>query len=62
MIKILGSVPVKTRVPLTAWAFAGFLALLSIVSSLVHVVADPGDLAASTSEPATSAGHASVSW
>jgi hypothetical protein len=46
MIKILGSVPVKTRIPLTAWAFAGFLTLLSIVSSLVHVVADPGDLAA----------------
>jgi hypothetical protein len=63
MIKILGSVPVKTRVPLTAWAFAGFLALLSIVSSLVHVVADSGrDLAASTSEPATRARHASVSW
>ena len=63
MIKILGSVPVKTRVPLTAWAFAGFLALLSIVSLLVHVVADPGrDLAVSTSEQAKEARHASVNW
>ena len=59
----LGSLPVKTRVPLAAWALAGLLTLLSIVSSLVHVVADPGrDLAASASEQAREARHASVTW
>jgi hypothetical protein len=59
----LGSLPVKTRVPLAAWVFAGFLTLLSIVSSLLHVVADPGrDLAASVSEQARETRHASVTW
>jgi len=31
--------PVKTRLPLAAWAFAGLITLCSIVSSLVHGVA-----------------------
>jgi hypothetical protein len=63
----LGSLPVKTRVPLTVWAFAGLLTLFSIVSSLVHVVAGPDrDLSASASEQvpttAKAAHHASVNW
>jgi hypothetical protein len=32
--------PIKTRVPLAAWVFAGFLTLLSIASSTVHHIAD----------------------
>jgi hypothetical protein len=31
--------PVKTRLPLAAWAFAGLITLCSIVSSLVHGLA-----------------------
>jgi hypothetical protein len=37
----IGSVPVKTRVPLTAWVIAGLLALLSLASTLTHTSA-PG--------------------
>jgi hypothetical protein len=37
MVKIAGSVPLKTRLPLTAWVLAGLVALFSTVSSLVHV-------------------------
>ena len=33
--------PVKTRLPLAAWAFAGLITLCSIISSLVHGLA-PG--------------------
>ena len=32
--------PIKTRVPLAAWVFAGFLTLLSLVSSTVHHIAE----------------------
>jgi len=39
MIKI-GGLPVKTRVPLAVWAFAGFLTLVSMVSSTVHYLAN----------------------
>ena len=64
MNKTIGSVPVKSRVPLAAWAFAGLLAVLSTVSSLVQLAANPdrGELSASVSEPAKEARHASVSW
>ena len=64
MIKRIGSVPVKSRVPLAAWAFAGLLALLSIVSSLVQVAAnsDRAGLSASVSELTKEARHASASW
>ena len=37
MITITGSVPVKTRLPLTAWVLAGVVTLFSVVSSLVHL-------------------------
>jgi hypothetical protein len=32
----IGSVPVKTRVPLTAWVIAGLLTLVSLASTLTH--------------------------
>ena len=41
MTKSIGGVPVRSRVPLAAWAFAGQLALLSLLSSLLHVAAGP---------------------
>jgi hypothetical protein len=64
MTKTIGSVPVKSRVPLAAWAFAGLLALLSTVSSLVQLAANShrGELSATASEPARQAQHASVNW
>ena len=36
----IASVPVKTRVPLTAWVIAGLLTLVSLTSTLTH--AAPG--------------------
>ena len=59
-MNIIGSVPFKTRVPLAAWAFAGLLTLLSIFSSLVHVVAGPESKQVTTS--AKEAQHASMNW
>jgi hypothetical protein len=65
-MNILGSLPVKTRVPLAAWAFAGLLTLLSISSSLVNIAAGPDrHLSASASKQVTTtakAEHASVNW
>ena len=37
MFKIVGSLPVKTRLPFAAWALAGLVTLFSIVTSLTHV-------------------------
>jgi len=67
MIRTVGSVPVKTHVPLAAWAFAAFLTLLSTFSSLLQVVVGPGgDFTPTASEQATTlakeARHASVTW
>lgn len=54
MIRTIGSVPVKTRVPLAAWAFAGLITLFSTASSLLQVVTDPGqNVTLSASEQAT---------
>jgi hypothetical protein len=39
MIRI-GSVPVKTRVPLGIWALAAVLTFLSVASSTVHLMSD----------------------
>jgi hypothetical protein len=39
MIRI-GTVPVKTRVPLAIWAIAVVFAFLSVASSTVHVMSD----------------------
>ena len=37
MFKIVGTLPVKTRLPFAAWALAGLVTLFSIVNSLMHV-------------------------
>jgi hypothetical protein len=37
MLKIPNSVPVKTRLPLSAWAVAGALTLFSLLSSALHL-------------------------
>ena len=64
MIKRAGSVPVKTRLPLTAWVLAGLVTLFSMVSSLVHVTASNQALSLSeqVTVPAKEAHQASVSW
>ena len=37
MFRIVGSLPIRTRLPLEAWALAGLVALFSLVSSLLHM-------------------------
>jgi hypothetical protein len=37
MIRIVESLPVRTRLPLEAWALAGLVTLFSLVCSLIHV-------------------------
>jgi hypothetical protein len=49
MIKIVGTLPVKTRLPLKAWVLAGLVTLFSIATSLMHV-----------SSPTVTAHYASV--
>jgi hypothetical protein len=60
MIKITSSVPVKTRLPLTAWVIAGLVTLFSMVSSLVHVA--PASHQMLSEQATTEANQASVSW
>jgi hypothetical protein len=45
-------IPVKTRLPLTAWVLAGLVVLFSLVSSLVRVTAAP-ELTVSVADQAT---------
>jgi hypothetical protein len=37
MLKTVATLPVKTRLPLGAWALAGLVTLFSIINSLMHV-------------------------
>jgi hypothetical protein len=37
MLKVPNSIPVKTRLPLSAWAVAALLSLVSVASSLLHL-------------------------
>jgi hypothetical protein len=37
MVKIVGTLPVKTRLPLVAWVLAGLVTLFSLVTSLTQV-------------------------
>jgi hypothetical protein len=37
MLKIPNSIPVKTRLPLSAWAVAALLSIMSVASSLLHL-------------------------
>jgi len=65
MIKITGSVPVKTRLPLTAWVLAGLVTLFSMVSSLVHLapaLTPTQSLSEQAMVPVKEAHQASVSW
>lgn len=45
-------VPVKTRLPLAAWALAGLVTLFSMVSSFTHAPASPHASPASFAEAA----------
>ena len=63
----LGNLPIKTRVPLKAWAVAGLMTVFSIVSSLMHVAPiQAQSLSASTvgelTISARDALHAGLSW
>jgi hypothetical protein len=58
MIKIADAPPFKSRVPMTAWAFAGLVTLFSIGSSLSHVALSSSAVADQGKEPR--AHHASV--
>ena len=65
MIKIAGSVPVKTRLPLTAWVLAGLVTLFSMVSSLGHVTPASNQtlmVSEQAMKPAKDAYCASVTW
>jgi len=63
MIRTIHGVPVKTRVPLTAWVFAGILTLLSLSSSLVHLASDSVNVSALSPKHAVTTVHqASLSW
>ena len=37
MFKIVGTLPVKTRLPFVAWVLAGLVTLFSLVTSLTQV-------------------------
>jgi hypothetical protein len=39
MFKIVGDLPVKTRLPFAAWALAGLVTLFSLVTSVTHLSA-----------------------
>ena len=63
----LGSVPVKTRVPLKAWVFAGLMTVFSIVSSLMHVAPTSAPISigiagGGSNVSARDALHASLNW
>ena len=62
----LGNLPIRTRVPVKAWVFAGLMTVFSLVSTLVHVApASSRALSASWEQPTRSAMdayHASVNW
>ena len=62
----LGNLPIKTRVPLKAWVFAGLMTVFSIVSSLMHVAPtqDRAPSASTVVKPTISgdALHAGLSW
>ena len=65
-MKTLGNLPIRSRVPVTAWVFAGLITVFSLVSTLVHVALAPSRaLSASWQQPlrsAMDAYQASVNW
>jgi hypothetical protein len=42
MIKIAGTIPVKTRIPRSAWLLAALVTIFSLVSPIMHVRARSG--------------------
>jgi hypothetical protein len=42
MMRIMGTLPVKTRLPMSAWVVAGFVTLFSLASSFVQFTASGG--------------------
>jgi len=42
MIKIAGTIPVKTRIPPSAWLLAALVTIFSLVSPIMHVGARSG--------------------
>jgi hypothetical protein len=63
MSKMTAGVPVKTRLPLTAWVLAGVVTLFSMASSLVHnaPASNHSQLSAET-VPVKEIHQASASW
>jgi len=50
MLKLLPTLPVRTRVPLAVWAVAGMITVLSLASSLLHAATAPSKHAAPRAE------------
>jgi hypothetical protein len=57
MLKILKTLPIRTRLPLAAWAVAALVTLFSLMASLVHAPAT-SDRAMPSTEQADSQGQA----
>ena len=56
MVRIVENLPVKTRLPLEAWALAGLVTLFSLVCSLTHVPLTH------QSKPSVEQGSAESTW
>ena len=54
MFKIVGTLPVKTRLPFAAWAFAGLVTLFAIVNSQTH---DSGPIVQAAQAPKPTTAH-----
>jgi hypothetical protein len=59
MLKIPETLPVRTRVPVAAWAVAGVVALFSLVSSLMHspLLSDHATPRAEQADPPKAVSH-----
>jgi hypothetical protein len=57
MLKIAGSLPVKTRLPFAAWALAGLVTIFSTLTSFVNPTSNHADQASTS---ATEVQYASV--
>jgi hypothetical protein len=62
MIKITGSLPVKSRLPLSAWLLAALVTVFSVASSLINVGVMPNQAIsiASQGNPSTQEAHPNV--
>jgi len=62
MIKIAGTLPVKSRLPLSVWLLAALVTVLSVASSLINVGTMPNQAIsiASQGNPATQEAQANV--